>query len=213
MRRESSTVVVVTGEVSEGLLTGLARSANVSVARAPVAGADAGAGSGSGPAPAGWQTGAAALQEAARRQSTYVVVPEDPLGEVAASWRAMWDGPGGAAAAARFEEQAADALAAWRGQRFELPDYYLVVAPAQADGTGPDLYLGPLRAARPRRVAVAQLAGGEAESRARLLGTLASLEYGPWWPPLDELIGAARRFYAGGLAETQAGRESGPGPA
>jgi hypothetical protein len=122
----------------------------------------------------------------------------------------MWDGPGGAAAAARFEEQAADALAAWRGHQFELPDYYLVVAPAQTDGTGPDLYLGPLRAARPRRVAVAQLASGEAESRSRLLGTLASLEYGPWWPPLDELIGAARRFYAGGLAESQTVREPGP---
>jgi hypothetical protein len=207
MRRESSTVVVVTGEVGEDLLTGLARSANVSVARAPAAGADPD--SGSGPPP-GWQAGAAALHAAARRQSTYVIVPEDPLGEVAASWRAMWDGPGGAAAAARFEEQAADALAAWRGQRFELPDYYLVVAPARTDGTGPDLYLGPLRAARPRRVAVAQLASGEAESRARLLDALASLEYGPWWPPLDELIGAARRFYAGGLAETQAGREPGP---
>ena len=212
MRRESSTVVVVTGEVGEDLLTGLARSANVSVARAPAAGAGvaADAGSGSGPPPAGWQAGAAALHEAARRQSTYVIVPEDPLGEVAASWRAMWDGPGGAAAAARFEEQAADALAAWRGHQFELPDYYLVVAPAQADATGPDLYLGPLRAARPRRVAVAQLASGEAESRARLLDALASLEYGPWWPPLDELIGAARRFYAGGLAESQTVREPGP---
>jgi len=33
---------------------------------------------------------------------------------------------------------------------------------------------------------------------------LRSLEHGPWWPPLDELIDAARRFYAGGLAETQA---------
>jgi hypothetical protein len=84
------------------------------------------------------------------------------------------------------------------------------VAPAQTDGTGPDLYLGPLRAARPRRVAVAQLASSEAESRSRLLGTLASLEYGPWWPPLDELIGAARRFYAGGLAESQTVREPGP---
>ena len=29
------------------------------------------------------------------------------------------------------------------------------------------------------------------------------LAYGPWWPPLDELIDAARRFYAGGLAETE----------
>jgi len=204
MRRESSTVVVVTGEVGEDLLTGLARSANVSVARAPAAGAGvaADAGSGSGPPPAGWQAGAAALHEAARRQSTYVIVPEDPLGEVAASWRAMWDGPGGAAAAARFEDQAADALAAWRGQRFELPDYYLVVAPAQADGTGPDLYLGPLRAARPRRVAVAGIADRPGQA-ASLLDTLRSLEHGPWWPPLDELIDAARRFYAGGLAETQ----------
>ena len=200
MRRESSTVVVVTGDVGDDLLTGLARSVNVSIARAPAAGTGTGTGSG----PPGWEAGAAALREAARRQSTYVVVSDDPLAEVAASWRAMWDGPGGAAAAARFEEQAADALTAWRGQRFELPDYYLVVAPAQPEGTGPDLYLGPLRAARPHRVAVAQLASGEAESRARLLDALASLEYGPWWPPLDELIGAARRFYAGGLAETQA---------
>jgi len=205
VRRESSTVVVVTGDVGDDLLTGVARSVNVSIARAPAAET----GTGSGPPP-GWEAGAAALREAARRQSTYVVVPDDPLAEVAASWRAMWDGPGGAAAAARFEEQAADALAAWRGQRFELPDYYLVVAPAQPDGTGPDLYLGPLRAARPRRVAVAQLASGEAESRSRLLGTLATLEYGPWWPPLDELIGAARRFYAGGLAESQTVREPGP---
>jgi hypothetical protein len=40
---------------------------------------------------------------------------------------------------------------------------------------------------------------------ARLLDTLRSLEHGPWWPPLDELLAAARRFYAGGLAETQPG--------
>jgi hypothetical protein len=26
-----------------------------------------------------------------------VLVPDDPLAEVAAAWRAMWDGPGGAA--------------------------------------------------------------------------------------------------------------------
>jgi hypothetical protein len=30
------------------------------------------------------------------------------------------------------------------------------------------------------------------------------LPHGPWWPPLDELIDGARRFYAGGLAEAQA---------
>ncbi len=42
--------------------------------------------------------------------------------------------------------------------------------------------------------------GGQAAS---LLDTLRSLEHGPWWPPLDELIDTARRFYAGGLTETQ----------
>ena len=117
-------------------------------------------------------------------------------------WRAMWEvtaGPGGAAG---FEECAAAALAAWRDKRFELPDYYLVMAGAQPGGTGPDLYLGPLRAARPRRVAVAGI-GDSPGQTARVLDTLRSLEHGPWWPPLDELIDGARHFYAGGLAEAQ----------
>jgi len=37
MRRETSTVVVLVGEVGEGLLADLGQSPNVSVARAPVA--------------------------------------------------------------------------------------------------------------------------------------------------------------------------------
>ena len=117
----------------------------------------------------------------------------------------MWQVPGEGPVA--FEERAAEALAAWRSKQFELPDYYLVVAPAQHGDTGPDLHLGPLRAVRPRRVAVAVTAdavstGGPAQA-ASLLDTLRSLEHGPWWPPLDELISAARGFHAGGLAETQ----------
>jgi hypothetical protein len=208
MRRESSTVVALVGEVDEALLAGLGRSANVSVARAP---APPGPSSKSGqpippePAPPrpAWETGALALREAARRQSTYVTVPDDPLADVAAAWRAMWE-PGSSPGPAPFEQQAAEALAAWRGKQFELPDYYLVVVGAEA--AGPDLYLGPLRAARPRRVAVAGMATGLSAQLTRLLDALGSLEYGPWWPPLDDLIDTARRFYAGGLTETQPAR-------
>ena len=201
MRRESSTVVALVGEVGEGLLAELGRSPNVSIARAPGAGTgqpDAAEPPGARP---GWEGGALALREAARRVSAYVVVPDDPLAEVAAAWRAMWD-VSDTQGAAGFEESAADALTAWRGKRFELPDYYLVVAAALPGGTGPDLYLGPLRAARPRRVVLAGLDGRPGQA-ARVLDALRSLEHGPWWPPLDELIDVARRFYAGGLAETQ----------
>jgi hypothetical protein len=199
MRRESSTVVVLVGEIGDGLLAALAKSPGISVVRAPEAGNGKPADSGPDAARPGWEAGALALREAARRRSMYVLVPDDPLAEVAAGWRAMWAGPGGAAG---FEEYAAQVLAAWRDKRFELPDYYLVMAGSQPAGTGPDLYLGPLRAARPRRVAVAGIADSPGQA-VSLLDTLRSLEHGPWWPPLDELIDAARRFYAGGLAETQ----------
>jgi len=150
------------------------------------------------------------MREAARRRATYVVVPADPLAGVAAAWGAMWDLTAGPDAAAGFEESAADALLAWRAKRFELPDYYLVIAPPEDTTTGPDLYLGPMRAARPHRVAVAATASlddapgsGALTSAISLLDTLRSLPHGPWWQPLDELLDTARRFYAGGLAETQ----------
>jgi hypothetical protein len=203
MRRETSTVVVLAGQIGNGLLAGLARSPGLTVARAPAPGTGQPAAGELAAARPGWEAGALALREAARHRSMYVIVPDDPLAGVAAAWRAMWEVPAGPGEAAGFEEQAADALAAWRGKRFELPDYYLVLAPAQAGATGPDLYLGPLRAVRPRRVAVADLADSPAQA-SRLMDTLGSLQHGPWWPPLDELLDAARRFYAGGLAEAQA---------
>jgi hypothetical protein len=196
MRRESSTVVVLAGQVDDRFLSGFARSPNVSVVREP-------AGDKPEVRRPAWETGAEAMREAARRRSTYVIVPDDPLADVAAGWSAMWDLSAGQSGAAQFEANAADALAAWKQKRFELPDYYVVVAAAHATGQNPDLYLGPLRAVRPHRVAVAGIADTPAAQAAWLLDTLRSLEHGPWWPPLDELIDGARHFYAGALAEAQ----------
>ena len=66
MRRETSTVVVLVGEVGEGLLAGLGQSPNVSVARAPVAEGQESAGQRTPPR-SGWERGALAMREAARR--------------------------------------------------------------------------------------------------------------------------------------------------
>jgi hypothetical protein len=234
MRNESSTVIALVGRLPAGLLPALAGSGNVSVVRA--SGPDASGATGpsrlSGldqtsqpagtdgsaptapPALATWELGARALREAAPRRATYVVVANDPLAGVASAWQAMWDVTSGPGSAASFEEQAAATLAAWRAKQFELPDYYLVVAAAEDTDTGPDLYLGPLRPARPRRVAVTGTADGgagqvsAAPMTASVLGTLRSLEHGPWWPPLDDLIDTARSFHAGGLAEMQQARYS-----
>jgi hypothetical protein len=202
MRRESSTVVALVGDVTGELLADLARSPNVAVARAPAESATPQSADAPSAARSGLEGAAAAMRAAARQRSMYVIVPADPLADVAASWQQMWDPAGGSAGAAEFESSAVVALAAWRAKRFELPDYYLVIAPAHSSSAGPDLYLGPLRAIRPRRVAVAGIAESATES-ASLLDALRSLEQGPWWPALDELLDAARGFYAGSLAETQ----------
>ena len=102
MRHESSTVVAVVGEFGNGLLAGLTQSPNVSVARVPddAAGQPSADEAVAGRRP-GWEAGALALREAARRRSTYVIVPDDPLAEVAAAWRAMWELPGGSGGSSR----------------------------------------------------------------------------------------------------------------
>jgi hypothetical protein len=118
----------------------------------------------------------------------------------------MWDVSRQEGSAA-FEQEAVKALAAWRAGRFELPDYYLVLA--REDTEGPDFYLGPLRSARPHRVVLVpeQEPGRQA---AGVLHALGSLRHGPWWPGLDEVIEVARRFYPDSLAE---GIATGPLPA
>jgi hypothetical protein len=202
MRRDASTVVVLAGDTGEDLLGALGRAPNVSLVRSP--------GQNGNPL----QAAASALREASRRASSYALVPQDPLAAVAGAWRAMWDvaqGPGGAEA---FEVQAAEVMAAWHGGQFELPDYYLVLAPA-TDDSAAGFHLGPLRAVRPHRVTVVTSAANRSgaglrpdgrERYAAVLHALSSLRHGPWWPPLDELIGAARQFYPGGLAEGETAR-------
>jgi len=194
MRRTASTVVVLPGPAPAEVLAAVGRSMNVALIR-PVDPEDPAGDDGDG-----FEAAAGALRQAGRSTSAYALVPADPLAAVAASWQAMWDvsrpeGPAG------FEQEAAKALSAWRSGRFELPDYYLVLAAAPGAGDkGPDFYLGPLRSARPHRVAFVA-ATEPAQQAVGVLHALGSLPYGPWWPGLDEVIEAARTFYPGRLAE------------
>ena len=179
MRRNASTVVVLAGPVPGEVLAALGRSMNVALIR---------------PGDEGPTAAAEALQRASRATSPYALVPADPLAAVAASWREMWDvskqeGPGG------FEQEAVKALAAWRAGRFELPDYYLVLAREE----GPDFHLGPLRSARVNRVVLVP-EQVPAQQAAGVLHALGSLRHGPWWPGLDEVIEVARQFYPDSLA-------------
>src|SRR5689334_25085088 len=131
MRRNASTVVVLAGPAPSEVLAALGRSMNVTLYRPERHGPERPAAQeGDGLAAA-----AEALQRAGRATSPYALVPADPLAAVAASWREMWDVSRQEGSAA-FELEADKALAAWRAARFELPDYYLVLA--REDTEGPD---------------------------------------------------------------------------
>jgi hypothetical protein len=211
VRHNPSTVVVLAGGTTEPVLAAVGRSLNVVLVRP--------AEPPSGPAPA-IDAAAAVLRRAAGITAPYVLVAADPLSPVAAAWQAMWEVTAEPRGGDEFELRAAETLAAWRAKRFELPDYYLVLAeetapggaaPAASGASGPagspgaraDFYLGPLRAVRPNRVSVAAGASPEAHAAA-LLGELGSLRHGPWWPSLDEVFRTARGFYPGALAESPA---------
>ena len=197
MRRNPSTVVVLAGKTSEPVLAAVERSMNVVLVR-PADDAD------------GVEAASAALRRATGISAPYVLVAADPLAAVAAEWSAMWDLSQQTHASDRFELRAAEALAAWRANQFELPDYYLVLAPESAAGTAeeqrPDFYLGPLRSVRPNRVVVAA-AAEPAEQAAAARSELGSLRAGRWWPSLEEVFRTVRGFYPGALTESpDAGR-------
>jgi hypothetical protein len=188
MRRNASTVVVLAGSPPGEVLAAVGRSMNVSLIR-PEEETE------------GLVAAAEALQRASRATSPYALVPADPLAAVAASWREMWD-VSKQEGSAGFEQEAVKALAAWRAGRFELPDYYLVLA--REDGAGPDFHLGPLRSARAQRVVLVP-EQEPAQQAAGVLHALGSLRHGPWWPGLDEVIEVARRFYPDSLGATGLG--------
>jgi hypothetical protein len=202
VRHNPSTVVVLAGQAPGQVLAAVERSMNVVVVR-PADDAD------------GIEAAVPALRRAAGISAPYVLVAADPLAAVAAEWSAMWDLSSEPRGSDRFELRVGEALAAWRANQFELPDYYLVLTegsrptptdPAAPDDHRPDFYLGPLRSVRPHRVAVAAAAEPAAQAAA-VLSELGSLRTGRWWPSLEDIVRTARGFYPGALAESpDAGR-------
>lgn len=218
VRRNPSTVVVLAGRTTEQVLDAVGRSLNVVLVRPE----EPPPGAGSASAGTGIEAAARALRRAAGISAPYVLVAADPLGPVAAAWQAMWEVTTEPSGSDEFELRAAEALAAWRAKRFELPDYYLVLAeetvpgsagaPGSPGGSGAadrraDFHLGPLRAVRPNRVSVAAGASPTAQADA-LLSELGSLRHGPWWPSLDEVFRTARGYYPGTLAESPAAMQA-----
>ncbi len=221
VRRNPSTVVVLAGQTTEPVLAAVGRSLNVVLVRPEEQPSGVGTGTtGTGTTGTGGvEAAAGALRRAAGIAAPYVLVAADPLSSAAAAWQAMWEVTAGPHGSDEFELRAAEALAAWRAKRFELPDYYLVLAEeaaphgaggpsatgaASGSGAGErraDFYLGPLRAVRPNRVSVAAGASPAAQADA-LLSELGSLRHGPWWPSLEEVFRTARGFYPGTLAES-----------
>ncbi|HWD08270.1 MAG TPA: hypothetical protein VHA57_04155 [Actinomycetota bacterium] len=142
MRRGSSTVLSLIGEVHREVLAPLNAAPNVSVVR-----------------PRGEEPDAVerAFAEAAGRAAPFVVVSGDLLHDVAVEWRNRWDVRSGRD---DFEVKAGEALGRWRSGRLELPDYYLVALdehpvapgePARPGATHPhDLYLAVFRTERPQ---------------------------------------------------------------
>src|SRR5882724_7513315 len=134
VRHNPSTVVVLAGQPGAGLLTAVSRPANVTLVRPEVPAAPADA---DGSTDEGLEAASSALRRAARISSPYVLVAADPLAAVAAQWQAMWDLTQAPHGTESFELRAGEALAAWRANQFELPDYYLVLAGEQSPGGPP----------------------------------------------------------------------------
>jgi hypothetical protein len=186
MRRSPSTVLCIAGRVTTGLLDVVGRSPNVATVRA--AKDDLGG-------------RIDALKRAEGVSAPFAVVETDPLADVASGWSEMWRGGG----AEMFERACSEILHQWRAQTFELPDFYLrIVSPATANEQHDDFYLGALASQRPRRVVAMVSEGTPEEDSARMVQCLSGLPQGPWWPNLDDLLDAARRYIPPALSTSSA---------
>jgi hypothetical protein len=155
MRRLSSTVVVVAGERSGKVVSGLDGLRNVrAITR-------------DGRSPADVDR---AVNQA---MATYVVHDADPLGAVGDAWAGLFDGT---APVGALEVATETALAGLRAERLVLPDYYVVLDPDAMPVTQRHWWLGVLAGAAPARVVPA---GASASAVTEVLGSLAP---GRWWP-------------------------------
>jgi hypothetical protein len=181
MRRGASTVVCVVGDhadVVRRTARGLGDAANVvhvsGVPDNPSSPADVGAFD---------REVRAIYAKASAAQSPYAVCEADPLGAVREAWRRRFD----------RGEDVLEEFAGTVRPDVELPDYYLLVHPPEPD-LGLEWYAGFLRELRPARVVLVTSDADPATVTGRASRALASLRAGPWWPPVREVVDAARVF-------------------
>lgn len=120
----------------------------------------------------------AAVEQARRTTTPYLMHDADPLAWVAEAWARRFEGQG---AVGDLEVAVAETLARWRGRSLELPDYYLVVDPEGLRPTLRHWFLGLLASAAPARVLTTRPSIPVADN-------LSDLRTGPWWPDLDRLL-------------------------
>jgi hypothetical protein len=165
VQRGSATVVAVVGPGSDGVLSTIGSAARVRVVRVD-------------PALPALERAVLAQQLVGGDGAPVTIHDADPLAAVADAWVARFDGAG---AAGDLEVQVGAAVARWRGQALELPDYYVLLDPDAWPPTRRHWYLGVLAAAAPSRV----LPAGDATAVAALL---ARLPTGRWWPTVPRLL-------------------------
>jgi len=166
VQRASTTVVVVVGRETGGVLRALDRAANVRVLdlddEAPPL-----------------DRAVEATRLAASAHIPYLVHDADPLAVVADAWVRFFDGEG---PIGELEVAVTETRARLRTGAIELPDYYAVLDPETLDETRRHFWLGVVHRDVPARVVPVP------SDPDALLSALGALTPGRWWSPADELL-------------------------